>query len=168
MRHVITSVVLVFGVTAHANAQTPSEQLHLQRLAATGGEVVIVADDGGGSVRGKLIEASDSVLELETRSGRRRFDLSRVSRVNHSRDSVVNGVMKGMGIASAWCMLACESDAYGSPRASGYISRLALGGLIGGAIDARINTSRPAYLRRPSPGVHVGVGRPGVSVLVVF
>ncbi len=168
MRYAVSSLVFILVSSTVASAQTASERLQLQRIAATAVEVVIVADDGGGNVRGRLIGASDSILELETRSGRRRFDMTSVSRVERSGDSIVNGVLKGMGIASVWCTLACEANSQGSPRGSAYIGRVALGGLIGGAIDRRFNTSRPVYRRRPAPAVHVGVGRPGVSVLIAF
>ncbi len=168
MRYAVSSLVFVLATSVAANAQTASERLQLQRIAATAGEVVILADDGGGSVRGRLIGASDSILELETRSGRKRFDMTSVARVERSGDSIVNGVLRGMGVASVWCTLACEANSKGSPRGSAYIGRVALGGLIGGAIDRRFNTSRPIYRRRPAPEIHLGVGRPGVSVLVAF
>jgi hypothetical protein len=167
MRHVITSVVLVLAVSAHARAQTPSEHLQLQRAAAMAGDVV-VADDGGGYIRGKLVEATDAVLELETRNGRRRLHLSRVARVQQPGDTIIDGVLKGMGIATAWCALACRHHVNGDVHTGSYLGYVALGGLIGGAIDSRINSSRTVYPSRPAPGIHVGVGRPGVSVLVLF
>jgi hypothetical protein len=167
MRNVVTSVVIVLAACGAASAQTASEHLLLQRTAATGVDVV-VRDDGGGNVRGKLIEATDSVLELETRNGRRRLDLSRVSRITRPGDPIIDGVFRGMGAATVWCVLTCDHTDTENARGSSFVGHVAIGGLIGGALDRAVNRSRTLYQRRPQPTIHIGVGPRGGNVTILF
>lgn len=166
MRNVITSVLIVLATCGVATAQTASEHLLLQRTVATGGDVV-VREDGEGNVRGKLIEVTGAMLELETRSGRRRFELSRVSRVSRPGDPIIDGVFRGMGTAMGWCVLTCDrsSTHVDGPAFIGYV---ATGGLLGGMIDKRVNGNRTLYQRRPQPTIHIGAGPRGGSVTILF
>ena len=88
MRNVLTSIAVVFAICASADAQTTSEYLLLERTSAAQGEVV-VRDDRGVSMRGRLVGISDDELELETRGGRRWLDLSRVVRVTEPGDPII-------------------------------------------------------------------------------
>ncbi len=168
MGRLLTSMAMVLATAASATAQTATEYLLLQRTAARHGEVSIVVDDGTGAVRGRLISATDAVLELETGTGRRRFTLANVMRVERTSDSVINGVIKGVAVATTWCALTCQKDATGSPGGAAFAPRLALGGIIGGAIDRAISRSATIYRRGAAGGISVGVGRTGVGVTVLF
>lgn len=168
MRNVFTSFIIVLVTGVPSAAQTASEQLLLQRTAAISGEVVISADDGGGRVRGRLIEVTDSVLELQLRSGRQQFRLASVTRVDRPGDSLVNGALKGMGVASTWCVLTCAPTPHGSPDGRAYVSHLIVGGAIGAAIDRRINGNQTLYRRRPTPTIHIGVGPRRGTVTIGF
>jgi hypothetical protein len=165
MNRLLTSIYIVFATAVVADAQTASEYLLLQRTASRHAEVTIAADDGAGVVRGRLVSASDAVLELETRTGRRRFELSNVLRVERTSDSTINGVLRGMAVAATWCVLMCQNESTGRTDAGAYVGRLALGGLIGGAIDRRVSRPTILYRRGPANGIAIGVGRQGVTVL---
>ena len=165
MNRLLTSICIVLITAASADAQTASEYLLLQRTAARSAEVTIVADDGGGVVRGRLIAARDAVLELETRTGRRRFELANVMRVERTSDSTINGVLKGMAVAATWCVLMCRNEADGRTDAGAYAGHLVLGGLIGGAIDRRVSRPTILYRRGPANGISIGVGRQGLAIL---
>ena len=165
MNRLLASICIVLATVVVADAQTASEYLLLQRTAARGADVTIAADDGAGVVRGRLVSANDAVLELETRTGRRRFELADVMRVERTSDSTLNGVLKGMAVAATWCVLVCPNDANGRTDAVAYAGRLALGGIIGGAIDRRFSRPTILYRRGPANGIAIGVGRRGVAVL---
>ena len=72
-----------------------------------------------------------------------------------------------MGMATAWCVLTCERAENGNVRAPAFVGHVALGGLIGGAIDRSVNRGRTIYQRRPTPTIHIGVGPRGGVVTVV-
>jgi hypothetical protein len=165
MRYVFTSLMIV-AVCSAAEAQTASESLLIGRVATTQGEVV-VRDDRGSQIRGTLIGMSDDELELLTRGGPRRLNLSRVMRVTQPGDPIVDGVLRGMGTALAWCVLMCEHTAYGDVRPRSLVGHLAVGGLIGGVVDRAVNRGRTIYQRQP-PTIHIGVGPRQGSVTVVF
>jgi hypothetical protein len=167
MRYVFTSVVIVFAACSTASAQTASEHLLLQRTAAVYGDVV-VRDDSGGNIRGRLIDATDAVLELETRSGRRRLDLSRVSRITRPGDPIIDGVFRGMGTATAWCVLMCDRTESGNVRAGAFVGHVAIGGAIGGLFDRAVNGGRALYQRRSTPMIHIGAGPRGGAVTMEF
>lgn len=169
MHRIVTALFIVLATCATAGAQTASELFLLQRTAALNSEVVLVADDGGASIRGRLIEITDAMVELELATGRRRFDLSHVARVERPGDPIIDGVFKGMGVAAGWCALACGSGPNGDARGAAFVSRVALGGLIGGAIDRRIKRKDTLYRRGgATPTIAVGVGRKRVGVAVVY
>ena len=165
MRYALTSLIIV-AACSPAEAQTASESLLLDRTASVQGEVV-VRDDRGGHIRGRLVGVSEEELEVLTRGGPRRLDLSRVMRVTRPGDPVIDGVLRGMSAGVVWCLMACEPSADGNPPSAGFVGRVAIGGLIGGALDRAINSGRTIY-QRQSPTIHIGVGPRQGSVTVVF
>jgi hypothetical protein len=167
MRHVLTFTFIAVVGCASAAAQTTGEQILLERTAAAQAEVVVRAD-GGGSIRGRLVGLVDDELELATRGGPRWIRLPRVVRVTQPGDSIVDGVLRGMGTATTLCILTCERTADGSVRAGGFLGRLAIGGAIGGLLDRAHNGRRTIYQRRPPPTIHIGASPRGGSVTIEF
>jgi hypothetical protein len=167
MRYLVASLMVIAAACTSAQAQTATESRLLGRTATMQSEVV-VRDDRGSQIRGRLVGLSGDELELITRGGPRRLSLSRVMRVTQPGDPVIDGVLRGMGVATGWCvLLACESTANGSVRPGDFVGRVAVGGLIGGAVDRAINGGRTIY-RRQAPTIHIGVGPRQGAVTVTF
>ena len=166
MRNAITSLMVIVVACTTAEAQTASESLLLGRTVTTQGEVV-VRDDRGGQIKGRLVGVSDDELRLATRGGPRWINLSQVTRVTQPGDPAVDGVLRGMGVATTWCVLTCERTADGNVDTRAFVGRLAVGGVIGGTLDRRINRGRTIY-QRQSPTIHIGVGPRQGSVTVGF
>ena len=168
MRPTLNAIAIVLVTSAAAGAQTTSEQLLLDRTAAVRGEVVVRLEAGRGSVRGRLVDATEAALEVETRSGPRFLNLSRITQVDQPGDPIWDGVFRGVGTAATWCALMCEHVPDVRERAAGWLSRVAVGGLIGGLLDRKINGGRTLYRRGQMPRIGVDVVNRSVAVGVGF
>jgi len=166
MRYAISSLIIVVAASTAAEAQMASESVPLGR-AVTMQEEVVVRDDRGGHIRGRLVGIGDDELELLTRGGPRWLHLSRVIQVTQPGDPVIDGVLRGMGAGAVWCVMTCQPSADGNPPSARFVGRVAIGGLVGGLLDRASNRGRTIY-QRPSPTIHIGVGPRQGSVTVVF
>lgn len=160
----LIAVVLVFAVPARA--QTMGEYAGIERGAGTD---VVVRDERGVNVRGRLVGISGDELRLTTGGGARWIPLSRVVRVTQPGDPLTNGAFRGAMTATAWCVLmTCGRDNDGNVHGASFVGHVALGALIGGAIDKSFNRGRTIYVRRPGPTIHIGAGPRGGSVTIGF
>jgi len=167
----LLSIIVVVVGAALANAQEPSPSfVDIQRLIKPG-DTIVVFDNAGISVRGRLISASATSLNMavvpEDVDRRRQTDSTRqwlsteVSRIDvSSRDSVWNGIAIGAGIgASAWTSFVLDR-AHGSDPATtgtavgGAIFIKGIGAALGWLIDASLDTRTTVY--RSHPATQVG------------
>jgi len=167
MNRLLTSICILLAAAASAEGQTTTEVQQLARAASMRGDVVVEADDVA-TIRGQLVRIVDDELELATRGGPRWVPVSRVARITVPGDPLVDGVVRGVGVATVWCALTCERTSDRNVHAGAFVGRLAMGGAIGGLIDRAINGKRTLYQRRVAPTIHIGAGPRRGSVTIVF
>lgn len=154
----------------------------LDRLVRPG-EKVLVVDDEGQEIEGRVESISSSVLGLRVDGRSVGLSIERVVRVDRPRDGLGNGALIGMGTTVSLSMIAliaaqtsCDGGRYGcaSPPPVWVVlwaagSSAALGAGIGVAIDALIHSERAIYRRGAvrtsiSPTIARGVRGASVSV----
>jgi hypothetical protein len=137
-------------------------------------QTVVVVDDAGLRIRGKVQELSPSSLIILTKgAGRRTFVESTVAEVRRP-DSVANGALMGAGVGAGLALWDYLIDP--SEPGNGVITvvSVGLGAAIGAGIDALINKSGKVLYRSPRHAVNLGVTpllqrhRQGVSLSVRF
>ena len=179
-RIVILALVALAPITAAAQGTpAPLEQL-VKR-----GETVVVVDDTGREIEGRIESVSSEVLALRVHGHPVDLAIGRVVRVDRPRDGLGNGALIGMGTAVSLSMVAligaqnsCDGGRYGcaSPPPPWVVlwaagSSAALGAGIGVGIDALIHRERAIYRRgslRAAVAPTIARGVRGASVSVTW
>jgi hypothetical protein len=143
------------------------------------GQKVVIVDDGGRVLKGRVDSLSATGLGLATKDRRIDLSLDRIVRIDHPHDGLGNGALIGAGISVAIGLLGvgiddhqcgppnnCDTPAWVWPWA--VASSAAVGAGIGVCIDAVIRKD-PAIYRRGgglTTSIRPAVGR-GVRGAVV-
>jgi hypothetical protein len=159
MSSVASAVLGVLGVLIGASpAVAQVDSARIAELLRKGQKVVIVDEDGR-ELKGRVDSLSTTGLGLATRDGRLDLSLDRIVKIDHPHDGLGNGALIGAGISVGFSLfsLAVTSNSCGSnvrcePIPVGIwlwaIGSSAAGGAgIGVAIDAMIKRD-PAIYRR--------------------
>ncbi len=166
----VVAVALLPGVS---RAQEIATFEDLQRTL-TKGQTVLVIDDTGLKIRGKVEELSPSSLIVVTKGpARRTFVESTVSEIRRP-DSKVNGALIGAGVGAGLALWDYLIDP--SEPGNGVITvvSVGLGAAIGAGIDALVNKSGKVLYRSPHHAVKLRLtpllerDRQGVSISVRF
>ena len=175
-------VILAFVALAPAAAAAQGTPAPLEQLVKRG-EKVVVVDDAGREIEGRIEAVSSEVLGLRVHGQPVDLAVDRVVRVDRPRDGLGNGALIGMGTAVSLSMIAlvgaqtsCDGARYGcaAPPPAWVVlwaagSSAALGAGIGVAIDALIHSERAIYRRgsvRAAVAPTIARGVRGASVSV--
>lgn len=159
-------IVILSAAPAITSAQTPIEAWRLRAAADGQEDVTVDLTNGGGQIRGRLLQSAYAMLDIETPLGIERVNLAHVARVRRVRDPLIDGIFRGVTSAVLLCILTCERGPDGAARGSSVAAHVLGGGMLGATIDRAIPNGQTIY-RRPIPR-HFGVRRPGVTITVVF
>lgn len=124
-------------------AQTPGDPWSL--VSAARGANVYVLPDEGTEVSGRLLRIDAGALVLLVEGSERRFDQSRVRRVDKRGDRLTNGAIIGAGVGAVTGLLAAlisdcpgkdSGGSCGGARAAGFAVSVGVYSALGVGIDA--------------------------------
>jgi hypothetical protein len=158
-----------------ASAQTDADEI---RRRVKEGQKIVIADDQGRELTGRIGELRADALMLLV--GRNRTDVpyDRILRIDRPHDGRMDGALIGFGIGAGLGLLAAvaaanDDSGWGSPDPT-HVARVAplmLGGIgagIGVGLDALIHRDPSLYRRQGTSriGVSPALGRGGQGVAV--
>lgn len=147
----VLAVVVASGCAARAPARTFAD---LQQRVSRGATVYVI-DSSGGETRGKVREVSSSALVLSVDGIDRRLEADTVRQVQRYGDSLWNGLLIGMAVATPGMLIAdptydpCPGDPSrrcANSQVGQRILGIGLMGAIGAAVDAAIRGRHQIYL----------------------
>ena len=158
---------LSFATQAQAQARDTTTSSALERVVASGEDVVIEVDGERRPIRGRLLSATADLVAVDTGGTIQPVELRRVARVDRRGDSIVDGALIGAAVLGGMCRWSClemklRSQAY---YVGNIVAATILGGVIGAAIDHKHVGTTTIYRRgrRASVGVMVTPGAVGVA-----
>jgi hypothetical protein len=163
-----------------ASARTDADEI---RRRVKDGQKILIVDDQGRELTGRIDELSADALRLLV--GRTRADVpyDRILRIDRPRDGLLDGALTGFGIGAGLGLLAAlaaandDSDNWGGPDPThvALVAPLMVGGIgagIGFGLDALIRREPNLYRRqgatRISLSATVGRSRTGVAMSVTW
>jgi hypothetical protein len=161
----LLAIVAASGCAARAPARSFADLQH--RVSA--GATVYVIDNTGTEIRGRLKDISSTGLVLGVDGSDRRIDADTVRQVQRYGDSLWNGLLIGMAVATPGMLIAdptydrCSSDPSrlcANSRVGQRIVAVGVSGAIGAAIDAAIRSRHQIYLSPDQQPHHAGDLRP--------
>lgn len=168
MQRTVPILVFLLSLAAVARVQAAATLLSEVQTRLRVGEAVIVTDDSGATVKGRLVQASGTVLVLRGRAGDLQLDASDVQRIERPRDTFWNGALIGsaVGFAAGALVAAtddcrgagigpCFSDTEGVFYVGGIMALMGLG--VGVAVDAMVHRERVVFVRTPSGSAHAAI-----------
>lgn len=175
---VLACAVTLTPLSAAAQDQSP----RLDQLV-TRGEKIVVVDDEGREIEGRVESISSAILGLRVNGQPVELAIDRVVRADRPRDGLGNGALIGMGTTVSLSMIgliaahaSCNDSRYGCASAPpawvvlwAMGSSAAIGAGIGVAIDAMIHSERAIYRRggaRASISPTIASGVRGASVSI--
>jgi hypothetical protein len=170
------TVVMMWASAADAQPVAPS-LAELNGLGQVKSNVT-VTDTNGREFRGRIADASESLLSLRIGSEIRRFDKAEVRSVRvRTEDSLANGALIGAAVAGGLTSLQfLDNECRDDPACYEALTVYAgIGALAGLGIDALIHGNVVVYTA-PAPGAHhmltvapmVARGRKGVRLTIAF
>lgn len=160
LRSSVVVAVLLFGGDVFAQSAVPPEGLHVKALPAA-----VVHGKNGVETRGKLLAIDDASVVLLVEGAQRRFELSQVTQVIRSGDSLRNGAIIGAVIGFTLGLLNASliaEDAGHGAAIVGFSTGVYAG--IGACIDALAGRRMVLY---DAPGAAKGLS-PGGAIALRF
>jgi hypothetical protein len=153
----VSAILVASGCAAKAPARTFADLQHRVSRGAT----VYVIDTNGTETRGTVKEVSSSALVLTVKGVESRLDAGTVRQVQRYGDSLWNGLLIGMAVATPGILIAdptydpCPGDPTrrcANSQVGQRILGIGLMGAIGAAVDAAIRGRHQIYLSPDQQG----------------
>lgn len=154
------AAILLAAATASVGAQTPTSDFAAAATHVKAGDKVVVTDQQGREISGRLEVLSARSITVLTQEDRREIQAPEVRAIEGSGDPIFNGALIGAAITApaAWfCYKLCDN--FG---AKGAIGEMIFGTALGALID-KIYDRTPIYV---SPVA--GPSSAGVAISVAF
>ncbi|HVH29313.1 MAG TPA: hypothetical protein VM818_21310 [Vicinamibacterales bacterium] len=183
MQRTVPILVFLLSLGAVAHAQAPATLFSELQTRLKVGETVMVTNDSGETVKGRVVQVSGTVLVLRGRAGDLHVAASDVQRIERPRDTFWNGALTGSAVGfGAGALLAatddcsgpgigpCFSDTEGVFYVGGIMGLMGLG--VGVAVDAILHRERVVFVRTQSDSARVAIapflspGRAGLLMQV--
>jgi hypothetical protein len=153
MNRLVHTVMLLLLVAASAEAQELAGTFDQLRVLVKPGDTLIVTDETGARVRGKVSQLSGTALVLDVSRALRRFQESDVDTIERrGPDSLKNGALIGLAIGGGLAAAAIAAAVSADDMQAGWflIAVPVYGGIgagIGAGMDALIEGHRVIYAR---------------------
>ena len=142
------AVTMMFALPCLGQAQKPASSLAELKARAKIGETLLVADDSGREVKGKLLDLSADALTLKVRGVSSTFAEDNIRLVQRP-DTLWRGILIGAAIGAGLAIWDYSVDP--SEPGNAVISVVAIGGgaAIGAGIDAMVGGPKTLFLPPP-------------------
>lgn len=169
-RATLVSLMIVF-LWSPAAAQTEANGI---RALVSDGQKVVIIDEQGNVVEGRISSIRADGLQLSTDAGTTHVSYREIVRIDRPRDTLLNGTLTGLGVGAAFGFVAVALDGcasfFGCPQTAEFVGvSLIMGGFgsaIGAAFDALIRRDREIYRRGRGTSV-APIVAPGVRAVAV-
>src|SRR5262245_13600285 len=172
----IVTVALTLTYPASARAQPPAATLDQLGAMVVKGELVLVQDQTGTSVRGTIVDVRSDRLVIDAKDGARTWfsdDLREVRRP--TKDSVLNGAIIGAAVGGGLsALIYLDNECRGDPDCAKAVAVYSvIGAAVGAGIDALLHTNQLLYRRaigraswRIAPAYSVEKRRVGIQTSI--